>query len=87
MDKISDILWFLPMSLLFWIGVFLVVGTLKGVNILVDPPNKWYVPYILKLLRRMGTRVIYYHNIFVGIIFIIIAVYVFLRVISLLRVE
>lgn len=81
MDKMAEILFFFSVSLLFGIGVFMVVGTLRGIKVLIDPPVKWYSFYPYFFLKKMGERSIYYFHISIGIVFMLGAIYLFLYVI------
>ena len=85
MSKITEIFFFLSVFLLFGIGIFLVMGTLKGVKVLVAPPVEWYSIYPYWFLKKMGNRAIQYFHIFIGIIFILGSMYIFLKGISLMK--
>lgn len=71
------VLFILSITLLFGVGVVLIIGTLKGVQILIDPPVSWYSLYPYWFLKRIGRKAIYYFHILVGAIFILGAIYLF----------
>jgi hypothetical protein len=64
--------------MLFGVGVFLIIGTIKGIEVLVNPPVKWFSLYPYWFLKKYGDRSAYYFHIFIGIVFIIGALSIFL---------
>ena len=57
------------------IGLFLVFGTLKRLDILVRAPKGWFHLYPYFFLRKVfGEQSIFYFHIFVGIVFILGAI-------------
>jgi hypothetical protein len=77
------ILFYLSLILLFGFGVFLIVGTIKGVKVLVDPIDNWYAQHsYIKFLKSMGKRAVYYYHIFLGFVFILSAIFIFFYILS-----
>jgi hypothetical protein len=58
--------------LLFSIGTLLIVGTLKGWEPLIHPPESWMVSYPYALVRKFfGESAIAYFHILIGVVFIL----------------
>ncbi len=70
------IIFILSLALLVGLGIFLIVGTLKGMKTLVDPPLTWYMLFPYTFLKKIGGKAFYYFHIFIGIIFILSAVFI-----------
>jgi hypothetical protein len=76
----------LPMVFLFavvlaflGIGLFLVIGTFKKVDVLVHPPNGWFEIFPYWFLKKIfGVNSIYYFHIFIGVVFILGAIWILL---------
>jgi len=69
---LQTLFFFLVVILLFIIGTILIVGSLKGWEPLVHPPDSWMVFYPYGLLRKFfGEGAIAYLHIFIGIVFIL----------------
>jgi hypothetical protein len=68
--------------LIVGIGLFLIVGTIKGIKILVDPPTNWFSFYPYVWLKKIGNRSIYYFHIFIGAVFIICGICILFYAIS-----
>jgi hypothetical protein len=67
------------------IGLFLVIGTFKRLDFLVQAPQGWFYFYPYWFLRKLfGEHSIYYFHIFVGIVFILSAIGILLNVLSYL---
>lgn len=66
---------FFIITISLWIsaGLFLIIGTIKGVKVLNDPPLNWFLFYPYKLLKHLGRKAIYYYHIMIGVVFIIAA--------------
>ena len=61
------------------LGLFLVIGTLKKVDLLVRPPNGWFEFYPYWFLKKVfGVNSIYYFHIFIGVVFILGAIWIFI---------
>lgn len=56
----------IPLVLLFLAGIYMVVGTLRGVGSLVNAPEGWESVYPYKLVKKMGPRGVSYLHIFEG---------------------
>ena len=73
-----ELFFLLIVCLLFGVGVFLIIGTIKGIEVLVKPPVKWFSLYPYWFLKKYGDRSVYYFHIFIGIVFIIGAISILL---------
>ncbi len=73
-----SIFFYITVSLIFGVGAFFVIGALKGMKILVDPPQKWYALFTDVLLRRIGKKSFFYYHLVVGIVFMCGAVWILL---------
>jgi hypothetical protein len=72
--ELSATLFLVSVISLFGVGVYLIVGTLRGAKDLVDPSERWYAYFPYRWLVRMGKRSFYYFHIAIGIVFVIGAV-------------
>lgn len=70
------IIFTISVLLILGLGVFLIVGTVKGVPYLVEPPLEWYAFYPYYFLRKLGNKAIYYFHIIIGSVFVIGAVWI-----------
>lgn len=70
------IIFTISVLLILGLGVFLIVGTVKGVPYLVEPPLEWYAFYPYYFLKKMGKKAIYYFHIFIGFVFVIGAIWI-----------
>jgi hypothetical protein len=59
----------------FAVGVFLIVGTFKGMRLLIDPPVEWYSTYPYWYLKNLGSKAPSIFHIFIGIVFILGAIW------------
>ena len=79
MSNIPDIVYFIVALMVFSLGVFLIVGTLRGMKALVDPnadETTFGFPYLI--LNRFGKKSIFYYHIALGIALILASIVLFI---------
>lgn len=71
----------LVIVLLFGVGIFLIVATLKGWEPLLHPPKSWVFSFPDAFLRRFfGEQSFFYFNIFIGIAYILATIWLVIYV-------